>query len=330
MAEPATSADPPAFWDAVHEELRDTYKFAEDLRLQPRWDVPREIAIQVAMAGRYSANEDVRHPATLGEFLDDAGVVIKAGATGIAIDFGWIVDDLGRRLDRDVPPAEAYRAVLDPLRERFGRGFVANCNVLNGRSFDECLSPARDGLAEVAPCAAGHPDSFLLPAVRALQDYGVKPEIGIHNSGEIELAKRKLIDTGLLAKPYYFIVLFGLPFNSGRTLLSGTWVPRPEDMAHHLLLMVSQLRSIDPDSVITVCAAGRAGLYTTTLATMLGLHIRVGTEDTFWRSPLSDDLLSGNLEMFQTARTIAEGLGRRVAEPDEYRRILGLLPPGPA
>lgn len=316
--------EPPAFWDAVHGELRDVYKFAEDLRLQPAWDIRPEIAVHVALAGRFSAAENVAHPSTLTEFLADATDVIEAGATGVAIDYGWIEDDLGRRLDRDLPPVEAYRAVLDPLRSRFGWAFVSNCNVLNGTTFAECLSPATEGLAEVAPCAAGHPDEFMLPAVIALQESGVSPEIGVHSSGEIELAKRKLIDTGILRRPYNFIVLFGLPFNTGRTLLSGTWVRNAQDLAAHLFLMVSQLRSIDPECVITVCAAGRAGLHTTTLATMLGLDIRVGTEDTFWRSPLGDELLSGNLEMFIKARAIAEALGRRVATADEYRRSVGL------
>jgi 3-keto-5-aminohexanoate cleavage enzyme len=214
--------------------------------------------------------------------------------------------------------------VLGPLRERVGDGFVANINVLSGNSFDECMSPARAGLCEVAPCAAGHPPAFAVPAVQALQDAGVKPEIVIHSPGEIELAKRRFIDTGILQKPYYFIVLYGLPFDSGRTLLSGTWAPNMQDMATQMFLMVNQLKALDDDVQITVCAAGRASFYMTTLATMLGLHIRVGTEDTFWRAPHSDELVSGNLEMFNTARTIAEHLGRRVATADEYRSVIGL------
>ena len=73
-----------------------------------------------------------------------------------------------------------------------------------------------------------------------------------------------------------------------------------------------------------MCAAGRATFYMTTLATMLGLHIRVGTEDTIWRNPLSDELVESNLEMFTRARTIAELLGREVATADEYRAAIGL------
>ncbi|MCY1450408.1 beta-keto acid cleavage enzyme [compost metagenome] len=87
--------------------------------------------------------------------------------------------------------------------------------------------------------------------------------------------------------------------------------------------MVDQIRQIDPDATIAVCAAGRSTLYMTTVATMLGLNIRVGTEDTPWKYPNSDELLTSNLEMFAMARDIAGLLGRRPASADEYRRMIG-------
>ena len=80
---------------------------------------------------------------------------------------------------------------------------------------------------------------------------------------------------------------------------------------------------IGSDSVISVCAAGRAGLYMTTLATMAGLHIRVGIEDTPWKHPNSDQLLKDNLEMFKMARDLAGLLGRVPASANEYRAIIG-------
>ena len=248
------------------------------------------MALQVALAGRFSQNEAAQHPTTVDAFLRDAADVIAAGASGIHVDYGFLVDEQGRRLDQVLAPVEAFGAVINPLRERFGRSWVSNVNVLSGKTFDECMSPARAGLCEVAPCASGHPIDFVVPAIDALQQAGVKPEIVIHSPGEIELAKRRLIDSGLLKKPYYFIVLYGMPFNSGRTLLSGTWAPNTQDIAQQLFLMVNQLKGLDEDAQITVCAAGRATFYMTTLATMLGLHIRVGTEDTIWRNPLSDEL----------------------------------------
>jgi 3-keto-5-aminohexanoate cleavage enzyme len=314
---------PLGLWDAAERELRE-YQFVSDLTAQPRWDIPKKMALNVAIAGRFSQETGAQHPTTVDGYLQDARAVIDAGATGIHLDYGFIYDEQGNRLDLTVPSTKLFGSVISPLREKYGRGFVSNVNVLSGKTFDDCMAPAREGICEVAPCAAGHPIDFAVPAVHALQDAGVKPEIVIHSPGEIELAKRRFIDTGILQKPYYFIILYGLPFDSGRTLISGTWVPNTQDMATQLFLMVNQLKSLDEDAQMTVCAAGRSTFYMTTLATMMGLHIRVGTEDTYWRSPLSDDMVENNAEMVVRAKTMAELLGREVATADEYRSVIGL------
>jgi len=303
-------------WEAAKREMEE-YQFLAGPELQPKWDVSPKIAINAAVSGRFEKTT------SLEEYVDAASSVIEAGACGVHIDFSWMTDKQGRRLDRDIPPVEAYTAVLEPLRARFGNDFVPNLNVLHGTTFDMCMSPARAGLTEVAPCAPGHPEAFMVPAIEALEAAGVKPELAVHSSGEIELAKRKLIDTGILKKPYNWLLLYGLPFNVGRTLVSGTWVSDAQDMTQHMFLMVDQIRKIDPTSVISVCAAGRATLYMTTLATMMGLHIRIGTEDTPWKYPNSDEHLKDNLEMFNMARDIAGLLGRTPATANEYRALVG-------
>jgi 3-keto-5-aminohexanoate cleavage enzyme len=305
-----------SLWEAAKRELEE-YQFIAGAELQPKWNVSEKIAINAAVSGRFESTT------SLTEYVDAASSVIEAGACGVHIDFSFMTDEKGRRLDRDIPPVEAYSAVLEPLRKRFGNDFVPNLNVLNGSSFDECVSPARAGLCEVAPCAPGHPDAFMVPAITELEATDVKPELAVHSSGEIELAKRKLIDTGILQKPYNWLILYGLPFNVGRTLVSGTWVSDAQDMTQHLFLMVDQIRKIDPTSVISVCAAGRASLYMTTLATMMGLHIRIGTEDTPWKYPNSDERLKDNLEMFNMARDIAGLLGRKPASANDYRELVG-------
>lgn len=315
----------PSLWEAARAEA-EGYAFVADAELQPPWNVPEKIAINVAVAGRAGAGT-VDYPVDVEDYVEAASQVIEAGAAGVHIDFTWVTDSHGRRLDKDLPPTEAYALVLDPLRERFGHGFVANLNVLNGSTFEECMSPAKTGQAEVAPCAAGHPEAFVLPAVRALIDFGVSPEIVIHSSGEVELAKRRLFDTGVV-KPgkSNWIVLFGLPVDVGRTLVSGAWVNDTKSMATHLFLMVDQIRQLDPAAAITVCNAGRAGLYITTLATMMGLNIRVGLEDSTWKNPNSDDRIKSNLELFERARIIAAELGRTPATADDYRQQVGLAP----
>jgi uncharacterized protein (DUF849 family) len=303
-------------WEAAKRELEE-YQFIAGAELQPKWNVSEKVAINAAVSGRFEDTSSFQ------AYVDEATSVIEAGACGVHIDFSFMTDAQGRRMDRDILPVEAYKQVIEPLRARFGNDFVPNVNVLNGTTFDMCLSPAREGLTEVAPCAPGHPEAFALPAVMTLEEVGVKPELAVHSSGEIELAKRKLIDTGILKKPYNWLILYGLPFNVGRTLVSGTWVSDAQDMTQHMFLMVDQIRKIDPTSVISVCAAGRASLYMTTLATMMGLHIRVGTEDTPWKYPNSDERLKSNLEMFRMAKDIAALLGRKPATANEYRELIG-------
>ena len=57
----------------------------------------------------------------------------------------------------------------------------------------------------------------------------------------------------------------------------------------------SSKRDIDPDGVIMVCAAGRASMYVATLAAVMGLHIRVGMEDSYWLWPHRDDRIESTL-----------------------------------
>ncbi|MEL4383128.1 hypothetical protein, partial [Shewanella algae] len=55
-------------------------------------------------------------------------------------------------------------------------------------------------------------------------DHNVLAVPAIHNSGEIELAKRRLIDTGIIKNKVLWGILYGLPFDVGRTLISGNSV----------------------------------------------------------------------------------------------------------
>ena len=56
-------------------------------------------------------------PVTFQNYVDAASSVIDAGACGVHIDFSWMTDESGQRLDR-LPPVEAYSQVLEPLRKR--------------------------------------------------------------------------------------------------------------------------------------------------------------------------------------------------------------------
>lgn len=317
---------PPSLWEAARRETEAYHLFAGH-DIVPKWDIPEMVAINVAISGRSAADvqDNAEYPCTIEEYVNSASEVIEAGACGIHVDFAFVVDRDGNKL-MDQPLAEAYKRVINPLRDRYGWNFVTNCNVLTSDTFEECMSPITAGLAEVAPAAAGHPTDFLIPALTYAIEHGVSPEIVIHDSGEIMLARQRLVDAGITVPPFNWIILYGMPFNRGRTLASGTYVSDAQDMIAHMLLMVNQLKKIDPSSPITICAAGRSTLYMTTLATMLGLNIRVGLEDTPWKYPNANETFRSNLDMFNAAKDMAALLGRRPATADEYRRMIGLSP----
>ena len=317
-----TQKEVPSLWEAAKMET-EGYGFLGNYE-QPKWDIPEAIGISCAVSSRFDESSDHGHSvSSVEQYIDEASAVIEEGAFSIHIDFTWVTDKSGRRLD-EMPQAEAYPMVLEPLRKRYGDSFMADLNVLNGKTFDECMGPVYKGLAEIAPCAPGHPEAFVGPAVSTLYKHGVLPALAIHNSGEIELTKRRLIDTGIMEGPVLWGILYGLPFDIGRTLLSGNTVMDADDMIRQQLLMVHQIRKIDPDAQILVCAAGRATMYMTTLATMMGLHIRVGTEDTPYKYPNSDERWTNNLEMFKAAKQIASLHGRRPATANEMRALFNM------
>ena len=57
---------------------------------------------------------------------------------------------------------------------------------------------------------------------------------------------------------------------------------------------------------------------------MLGLNIRVGTEDTPWKYPNSNERFSGNLEMLKAAKEIAAYHGRTPATANDMRALFGM------
>ena len=66
--------------------------------------------------------------------------------------------------------------------------------------------------------------------------------------------------------------------------------------------------------------------YLATFAMLLGLHVRVGMEDTLWHYPHRDDIIQRNVEHFLQMRQIATLLGRELMTPAEYRQAIGLPP----
>jgi 3-keto-5-aminohexanoate cleavage enzyme len=56
----------------------------------------------------------------------------------------------------------------------------------------------------------------------------------------------------------------------------------------------------------------------------LGLHVRVGMEDTVWVWPHRDERVASNLQMLEMTKSLAAVRGREVASHADYRGLLGM------
>lgn len=321
------TSDLPSITEANVQDVSKKRGWFPDPKIQEKWEIPEKVIINAAISGRSATEEESqsgKFPRNVPEFVEAADEVISNGAAGVHFDLGNLADASGQALDQGKRTVDVYREILVPLRKKHGNDFVADLNILRGRSFKENLSPVVEGLAEIAITAAGYNIEWVTNAIKLIQDNGSKPQVVVHGSGEIGLAKKRLIETGILEKPYHFILLIANPNDAGFSPFSSTYVPDQFDMCKTLVFLAEQIRNIDRDAVTIVCAAGRATQYLTTLAMMLGLHVRIGTEDTVWRYPHRDEVLESNVEMLSTAMNTAKILGRKPATAAEFRKMIGI------
>lgn len=291
-----------------------------DVDPMPRWKVPQKIAISATMNGAFftkSANNAI--PVTPEEILASAEECIKAGATIIHMH---VRDDKGY----NVLDVDRFRRVIEPLRERHPHVAIDGCLVAvnddESRAMEQMMTAGLLDAVPINTCAILIGDNMFLKSPHAIikkaqlaLQAGITPQLAVYSDGDVDNARRFLIDSGLLEPPYFWLVLPALPGCSP--------MYSPASMISGLTRYVDMIREVHQDSIISVCAAGRASTYLTTLATLMGLHIRVGMEDTVYKWPHRDDRLSSNVEHFKLAKTIAESLGREVMSAVEYLEQIG-------
>jgi uncharacterized protein (DUF849 family) len=149
--------------------------------------------------------------------------------------------------------------------------------------------------------------TIMAEAIRAA---GVKPELEVFDSGDIQLA-HQLLEAGALPRPPLFQVVLGIK----------NGFPATPDT----LLYARSLLPADADWA--AMGTGRMEFPIVAQACLLGGHVRVGLEDNLYLS--RGVLAPSNAALVERAVTLVELLGRRVASPAEARAILGLrLPSG--
>jgi len=138
-----------------------------------------------------------------------------------------------------------------------------------------------------------------------MKQRGVKPELELYHPG-CAWVVRYLIENDLLEKPYWMQTVMGYQTSS---------YPTVENILHIL-------KEFPEDSLWLCSAIGPFQLPLTTLATLMGGHVRVGLEDNVYYS--RGRKARSNAELVQRSVRIAHELNREVATPRQAREMLGL------
>jgi 3-keto-5-aminohexanoate cleavage enzyme len=294
-----------------------------DVDQMPRWKISDKVAISTTINGAFfSKRANPAIPVTPSEIIASAEECIVAGATIIHLH---VRNEAGY----NVLDVELFRQVIEPLRKRHPHVAIDGCLVaVNAEESAAMERMMLAGLLDTVPInttAILLGDNMFLKSPHAIirktqlaLEAGLKPQLAVYSDGDIDNARRFLIDTGLLEPPFYWLILPALPGCSP--------MYSPDSMISGLTRYVYTIREITPDCVISVCAAGRASTYLATLALLMGLNVRVGMEDTIYAWPHKDDLLGSNLEHFTRVRDIARALGRELMTAEEYLASIATVP----
>lgn len=298
-----------------------------DAPIQTPWEIPDKMIVSVAITGAFFLPEaNPAQPITPPQILAQARECAAAGASTIHIH---VRDDAGYNtlsLDR-------FAEVINPLRDEFDNIAVDGClvtaldgeweemkRVLDAKLLDAI--PVNTTAVYTGDALFAKPVPLMIEKTRLVQESGSKVLIAVYSDGDINNADRYLINSGLVDTPSYWCILPALPGCSP--------MENPRQMMDGLLRMASAIYDVDPDATILVCAAGRATTYLVNAAALLGLHVRVGMEDTVWLWPHKNDKVQSNLQFFEMAKQLAQVLGRDIATREEYREMVGMPVEAPA
>ncbi|HET9821237.1 MAG TPA: 3-keto-5-aminohexanoate cleavage protein [Burkholderiaceae bacterium] len=246
-------------------------------------------------------------PITPEEVAQAAWECAQAGAA--------IVHVHARRADgSSTQEAAAYRAIIEAVRARCDVIVQVSTGGAVGMTAAERLAPVtlRPEMATLSMGSVNFGDDVFLNTpgdmedfLHAMRAHGVVPEFEIFDAGMLATLAR-WVRKGLVAAPAHVDFVLGVP---------GAMPGTPEALMY--------LRSQLPAGFSwTVAGIGAAQLPLTTLAVVLGGHVRVGFEDNIYLR--RGQLAGSNAQFVQRIAAISRQLDRPVATPDEARALLGI------
>lgn len=140
---------------------------------------------------------------------------------------------------------------------------------------------------------------------KEMLDNNVKPEMETFNDGNWYLIQN-LIDKQLIKPPYWVCLVLGMQSATPPT----PW---------HLL---NQVTFAPPDTIFNIIGIGVHQVPLTTLAIILGMHVRVGMEDNVYYARGAK--AESNAQLVERVVRVAKELNRPIATPSEAREMLGM------
>jgi len=138
-----------------------------------------------------------------------------------------------------------------------------------------------------------------------MKQRGIKPELELYHPG-CAWVVNYLLEHALIERPYWMQTVMGYQTGSFPTV-------------EHVIQMLKEF----PEGALWLCSAiGPFQLPLTTLATLMGGHVRVGLEDNVYYS--RGQKAQSNAQLVERAVRISHELNRPVATPAQARCMLGL------
>lgn len=267
------------------------------------------LIITAAVVGAELTRQDTPYlPLTPEEIAEEAWEAQQAGATMVHLH--------ARAADGSpTQDIQAYRRIIQAVRSRCPELIIqVSTGGAVGMSAEERLQPLalQPDMASLTTGTVNFGEDVFynsLPLVRqfarAMLDKEIRPELEIFDSGMIANALR-LLKEDLLQEPLHFNLVLGVPGGAAGTLKN----------------LMHMVESLPAKSTWCASGIGAAQLPLTTMAILLGGHVRVGLEDNIYYR--RGELSQGNAPLVARAARLAGELGRLLATPSEARHILNL------
>jgi len=280
-----------------------------------------KVIITAALSGAGTfKNNNPNVPYTQEEFAEEAARCYKAGASMVHVH---------ARLDDGMPTHEVERikATHDAIKDKTPELIVILSSAVGmGKTSEQRITQIVEIKPEMASLNTNTMNfgivdrksgqvlidyvfentfTMLQDFGKAMEENGVKPEIEVYDMGGLD-------NVLLVMKQDFFTAPMNFNFVWG---VAGGQTFRPDTFA-------ALVNAIPSGANFTTCGVGNNEFPAIMQSCMMGGHMRVGLEDNI-RVP-GGELAKGSYELVEWAAKIAEILDRKIATPDEARKIMGI------